>query len=137
VDIIGFLVYHCLSKFSQEADFDMRRIADDRTLNDVLWRSSLMLCLLVAGCGSKLAEPVNAKNTSVRTDRYDQAVSELSRTLEKNPQNARAYYERALVYYDKGAYDKARQDARKAQRLGYEVPAEFLRLLSEAPGNPG
>ena len=113
----------------------MRHIADNKTLKSTLLRSGVAFYLFFAGCGDKPAEPVGQQNILVQTDRYDRAISELSRVLEKNPQNARAYYERGLVYYEKGEYDKARQDIRKAQSLGYDVPAEFLRLLSEASGD--
>ena len=110
----------------------MGHIADNKTLKSTLLRSGMAFCLFLAGCGDKPVEPVGQQNILVRTDRYDRAISELSRVLEKNPQNARAYYERGLVYYEKGQYDRAWQDVRKAQSLGYDVPAEFLRLLSEA-----
>jgi len=113
----------------------MRHIADNKTLKSALLRSGMALYLFLAGCGNKPAEPSNHGNSFARTDRYDRAISELSRVLEKNPQNARAYYERGLVYYEMGQYDRARQDIRKAQSLGYDVPAEFLRLLSEASGD--
>lgn len=110
----------------------MRYIADNKTFRNTLLRLGAAVCLLLAGCGDKPVEPVSRQNTLVRADRYDRAVSELSRVLENNPQNARAYYERGLVYYEMGQYDKAWQDVRKAQSLGYDVPADLLRLLSEA-----
>ena len=113
----------------------MRHIADDKTLKSTLLRLGVVFYLFLAGCGDKPVEPVGQQNILVQTDRYDRAISELSRVLEKNPQNARAYYERGLVYYEMGQYDRARQDIRKAQSLGYDVPAEFLRLLSEASGD--
>ena len=114
----------------------MRHIADNKTLKSTLLRSGVAFYLFLAGCGDKPVEPVGQQNILARTDRYDRAISEISRVLEKNPQNARAYYERGLVYYEMGQYDRARQDVRKAQSLGYDVPVEFLRLLSEASGNP-
>lgn len=93
--------------------------------------SGMALCLLLAGCGRWPSSRVDNEPVP-KPDRYDRAISEFDALLENNPHNARAYYERGLVYYNKGEYDKARQDVRKAQGLGYEVPAEFLRLLSEA-----
>ena len=93
-------------------------------------RSGMVLCVFLAGCSRQSSEPVN-REPVLQTDRYDRAISELDRVLEKNPRDARAYYERGLVYYNKGEYDKARQDVQRAQSLGYQVPPEFLKLLSE------
>lgn len=113
----------------------MRHVVDNKTLKGTLLRSGIALCLFHVGCGGRFVKSVDEENTFVRTDRYDRAILELSRVLEKNPQNARAYYERGLIYYEKGQYDKAWQDVRTAQGLGYEVPAVFLRLLSETSGD--
>lgn len=114
----------------------MRHTVDNKTLNSALLRSGIGVCLFLTACSNRPVEPVNQENTFVQADRYDRAISELSRVLEKNPQNARACYERGLIYYDKGEYDKAWEDVRKAQSLGYQVPAEFLRLLSETSVKP-
>ncbi|UCC99730.1 MAG: tetratricopeptide repeat protein [Phycisphaerales bacterium] len=109
----------------------MTYVADDKTL----WRarvvSGVALCLFLAGCGRWFSEPVDDEPVR-KADRYDRAISEFDVVLENNPHNARAYYERGLVYYNKGEYDKAWEDVRKAQSLGYQVPAEFIRLLSDA-----
>lgn len=110
----------------------MRYIADSKTLKKTLLSSGVTICVFLAGCGDKPFESSNQKNTFVTTERYDRSISQLSRVIDKNPQNARAYYERGLVYYEQGDYDKAWQDVRKAQNLGYDVPQEFIKLLSEA-----
>lgn len=110
----------------------MRYSADNKTLKNTLLSSGLTLCLFLTGCANGPVESVDQENSRVRADRYDRAVSELSRAIEKNPQNARAYYERGLIYYEQGDYDQAWRDVRKAQSLGYDVPQEFLRLLTEA-----
>ncbi len=106
------------------------RVADNRTLGMALLISGTVLCVFLAGCGRPTAEPLD-RQPVLQADRYDRAISELDRVLEKNPRDARAYYERGLVYYSKGEYDKARQDVQKAQNLGYQVPPEFLKLLFE------
>jgi tetratricopeptide (TPR) repeat protein len=108
----------------------MMRVADNRTLGMALLISGMALCVFLAGCSSPSPEPLDRKPV-LQADRYDRAISEFNRVLERNPQDARAYYERGLVYYNMGKYDKASQDARMAQSLGYQVPPEFLKLLSE------
>ena len=108
----------------------MMRVADNRTCGMALLRSGTVLCLFLAGCGNRSPGPVNRERV-LQAERYDQAISEFDRVLEKNPRDGRTYYERGLVYYNKGEYDKAWQDVNKAQSLGYQVPPEFLKLLSE------
>lgn len=93
-------------------------------------RSGVALCALLASCDSLPSKPSNPK-TSVRLDQYDRAIAECDRVLERNPRDARACYERALLYYNKGEYDKAWQDVQRAQSLGYQVPAEVLGLFRE------
>ena len=106
------------------------RVADNRMLGMALLRSGTVLCLFLGACSSRSPEPVN-REPVLLAERYDRAISEFDRVLERNPRDARAYYERGLVYYNKGEYDKAWQDVHKAQSLGYQVPPEFLKLLSE------
>ncbi len=109
----------------------MMRVADNRTLRRALLRSGVALCVFLAGCGRPAVDPANHQPI-LKADRYDRAISQFDRVLEQNPRDARTYYERGLVYYNKGEYDKAWQDVRKAQSLGYQVPPEFLSLLSES-----
>ena len=106
------------------------RVTDNRTLRRALLRFGTALCVFLAGCSTRAPEPVD-REPVFQADRYDRAISEFNNVLEKNPRDARAYYERGLVYYNKGEYDKAWQDVHKAQSLGYQVPPEFIRLLSE------
>ena len=108
----------------------MRQVADNRTLGRALLRSSAVLCVILAGCSRPAAEPPDGQPV-LKADRYDRAIAESNRVFERNPRDARAYYERGLVYYNKGEYDKAWQDVHRAQSLGYQVPPEFLKLLSE------
>ena len=109
------------------------RVADNRTLGMALLISGMALCVFLAGCSPRvfLAGDRSGSEPVLQADRYDRAISEFNRVLERNPRDARAYYERGLVYYNMGKYDKASQDARMAQSLGYQVPPEFLKLLSE------
>jgi len=110
----------------------MRHIEEHKTLKHALLKSGMAFCVFLTGCANEPVESVGQQNISVRAEQYNQSISQLSRVIEKNPQNARAYYERGLVYYANGNYEMAWQDVRTAQGLGYNVPAEFLRLLSEA-----
>jgi len=107
------------------------RVADIRTLRRALLRSGVVLCVFLAGC-SRPAVESSDRQPVLKADRYDRAISQFRRVLEQNPRDARTYYERGLIYYNKGEYDKAWQDVRKAQSLGYRVPPEFLSLLSES-----
>jgi hypothetical protein len=45
-----------------------------------------------------------------------------------------AYFNRGRSYYFKKEYDKSWDDIRKAQDLGYKIPAEFLDDLRKASG---
>ncbi len=40
-------------------------------------------------------------------------------------------YNQEIVYYQKGEYDRAWEDAPKAQSLGHQVHPEFLKALRE------
>ena len=44
------------------------------------------------------------------------------------------YYNRGAVYYYRKQYDKSWDDIKKAQDLGYKIPAEFLDDLRKASG---
>ena len=67
---------------------------------------------------------------------YDQAISDYTKALEINPNLAVAYYNRGRSYYFKKEkeYDKSWDDIKKAQELGYKIPAEFLDQLRKASG---
>ncbi len=65
---------------------------------------------------------------------YDEAISVYSKALEIYPMDAWAYYRRGYTYYFKKEYDKSWDDIKKAQDLGYKIPAEFLSDLRKASG---
>ena len=65
---------------------------------------------------------------------FDQAILFFNQSLEINPRYAEVYNSRGRVYYFKGEYDKSWEDIKKAQDLGYEIPAEFLVDLRKASG---
>ena len=65
---------------------------------------------------------------------FDQAILLFNKSLKINPKYAEAYMSRGRGYYFKGEYDKSWEDIKKAQDLGYKIPAEFLDDLRRASG---
>jgi len=63
---------------------------------------------------------------------FEQALLLLNKSLEINPKYAEAYVSRGRGYYFRGEYDKSWEDIKKAQDLGYKIPAEFLDGLRRA-----
>ena len=64
---------------------------------------------------------------------YDKAISDYTKAIEIDPKYALAYYNRGHIYhYNKGDYEKAWVDIKKARSLGYKVPSEFFKNLQEA-----
>ena len=72
--------------------------------------------------------------TLLQKREFDQAILFFNQSLEINPRYAEVYISRGRVYYFKGEYDKAWEDIKKAQDLGYEISAEFLVDLRRASG---
>lgn len=62
----------------------------------------------------------------------EQAFSLLNKSIEINPKYAEPYFSRGKGYYFRGEYDRSWQDIKKAQDLGYKIPAEFLDNLRRA-----
>jgi hypothetical protein len=58
----------------------------------------------------------------------------LTKVLELNPYYTRAYYNRAVGYYQLKLYDKAWADVHKAQDLGVKVNSDFMEALKNASG---
>lgn len=67
----------------------------------------------------------------------DRALADFDKAIELNPEFVEAYYNRAVVYYDKKEYDKAWDDVHEAQRLGHQIPGEFLDALRALSGKQG
>jgi len=65
---------------------------------------------------------------------FDQAILIFNKILETNPEYAEAYISRGRGHYFRGEYDKSWEDIKKAQDLGYKIPAEFLNDLRRASG---
>ena len=62
------------------------------------------------------------------------ALAQFDRSLALDPGQPDTYRIRAFGRYALGRYAEARQDAAACQRLGGEMPAEFLDALQRAPG---
>jgi tetratricopeptide (TPR) repeat protein len=65
---------------------------------------------------------------------FDQAISNFNKALEINPRGGDVYYNRAVSYSSKREYDKSWEDVKMAQKLGYQVPLQFLDELGKASG---
>jgi lipoprotein NlpI len=63
---------------------------------------------------------------------FDWAIEDFTKILEIDPKAASTYYHRALTYYFKKEYDKSWRDMKKAQDLGYKIPASFLDKLRKS-----
>ena len=73
-------------------------------------------------------------SASLQKREFDQAISLFNKSLDTNPEYAEAYVSRGKSYYFRGEYDKSWEDIKKAQDLGYKIPAEFLNDLRRASG---
>jgi tetratricopeptide (TPR) repeat protein len=62
------------------------------------------------------------------------AIADYNRAIQANPRFAAAYFFRAMAYFDQRAYDQAWKDVHQAQKLGFEVPSDFLETLTKASG---
>jgi Flp pilus assembly protein TadD len=50
----------------------------------------------------------------------DWAITDFTESIRLNPKDAKAYYNRGVIYGKKGEPDKAEADYAKAKELGYE-----------------
>lgn len=70
--------------------------------------------------------------------RYDRAIESLSKAIAKDPENSRAYFERASAYFETGDFEKSLQDylcfKKKAEHFQpYKLPPnEFVDAFSQA-----
>ena len=60
----------------------------------------------------------------------DKAVQDFNKAMELDPKFGRPYRNRAMVYFDKGDFDKSLADLQKAQGLGYKVDPDFLKMVA-------
>lgn len=70
-----------------------------------------------------------------RKDVLGLAISDYSKAIDLRPDFAKAYYSRAIIYYNKREYAKSWQDVHKAETLGFKVDSKFLKKVSKACEN--
>jgi tetratricopeptide (TPR) repeat protein len=59
----------------------------------------------------------------------DQALQDFNKAIQLDPKFARAYRDRAMVYYDQTDYDKSLTDLLQARSLGYQVDEDFVKMV--------
>ena len=67
-------------------------------------------------------------------NKFVEEIEILNKTIQLKPQSAETYYKRCLAYYNLGRYDKARDDAYRAELEGKVINLGFidkLRKLNE------
>jgi tetratricopeptide (TPR) repeat protein len=103
-----------------------------------LW---VLIILFIVGYAEAQKTSLDAKSYNNRgiayqkKRQYDKAISDYSKAIEINPRYADAYNNRGNAYGEgKGQHDKAWDDVKKAQDLGYQIHPGFLKALREASG---
>jgi tetratricopeptide (TPR) repeat protein len=66
-----------------------------------------------------------------RAGEYEEAVDALTSAIELKPNNANAYYNRAIVYYKLGDAQQAENDLKEASYLGHKKAQELLKLRKD------
>ena len=66
--------------------------------------------------------------------RFDEALQMYNKAIELKPDAARAYYNRAVVYWRKGDYDQAWRDVEECRKHGTEPPKGFVERLERDSG---
>ncbi|MBI2271098.1 MAG: hypothetical protein HYU69_12200 [Bacteroidetes bacterium] len=95
---------------------------------------------LLKTCNKKLkSEPENMQVIRIRgilnniVQLYDEAISDLNRTINHFPNDATIYYLRSHCYFSKGLYDLAKQDYLRALKIEFKKEeSEFVEGYSEA-----
>jgi tetratricopeptide (TPR) repeat protein len=103
----------------------------------------VLLCLGLIGCATaaKVASVTKEKENPpqkieepaiVNAAEMDSVISVFSEAIEKNPNYAGAYYNRAIAYFHKNNYEKCWQDVHKAEFLGLKFSPDFMAALKKA-----
>ena len=59
----------------------------------------------------------------------DPALQDFNKAIQLDPKFARAYRDRAMVYFDKTDYNKSLADLLQARSLGYHVDEDFVKMV--------
>ena len=62
---------------------------------------------------------------------FDKSIEAAEKAISLEPNFAVAYHNLSLALYEKGEHQKAIENSDKAMALGYEVPSNFLKELSQ------
>ncbi|GAB4398223.1 MAG: hypothetical protein OHK0048_09150 [Rhodoferax sp.] len=65
----------------------------------------------------------NARDPVVRAENIDNALKEFSLAIQKDPQYAEAYSNRAVAYMQQSKFNKAEEDLKKAKELAPNSPS--------------
>jgi tetratricopeptide (TPR) repeat protein len=64
--------------------------------------------------------------------KFNEAIADFDAVIEQEPSNANAHYNRGLAYFEVKKYDRARDEAKAAQNLGF--PLDGLKNKLKAAG---
>ena len=97
----------------------------------------LLLCLGLIGCAtvakeSKTSPQITQKPIAVNKMEMESIISVFSEAINKDPNYAGAYYNRAIAYFYKNDYEKAWRDVYVAEILGSKFSDDFLNSLKKA-----
>ena len=68
--------------------------------------------------------------------RFNKAIKDFTRVIDKNPGFRDAYYNRALSYYQLKNYESARKDIEKMKGMGYEVDNNLIKAIEKELNSP-
>lgn len=74
----------------------------------------------------------NRGNVYATIGLIERAIADFTRVLNIDSSYADTYYNRALAYFLNKNYDLALQDLKKYENLGYQVPQELLKNISDS-----
>lgn len=95
-----------------------------------VWESELTLWNDTVLKSPNKARPYNNRgNAYGEKGNHDRALSDFDKAIQLKPDYAEAYYNRSVAYFYKGDYERSRENARKAEILGYKVNPDFLNDL--------
>ncbi len=96
---------------------------------DSLEESLAELDILLAADSTYLQGYGQRGKVKHRLGLYDRAIHDFSQALDLSPDSRDLYFARAKAYREVGETQAMMADLRRAQQLGYQLPAEYLALL--------